>query len=306
MRLSTASSIAILMAAALVAGCSAAPVQPEAAVEATRSTALAWNDGVEGELPTRRIPNIPFAAEAYYGPDSFHIIAQTQDAEAGQTPRGPGSLTYTFTDEGADIRRINDRGQDGCSFFFPDGKRLIWTSTRDHLDLPAGDWSNEKDYPRGAELYISDLNGGNVRRITNNAQYDAEVSVSPDGKTILFARQIDGKVDLWTADSEGEGQKQITFTDEWQEGGAFFLPDSDRILLRAWKKSEFGAVRPTPMTLFTLKKDGTDLRPTPAATACTGRPSRRRMDVTMSMSRRSILRTGRSIWAISRAANRAA
>ncbi|WP_292223610.1 hypothetical protein [Brevundimonas sp.] len=260
MKFSTVSSLAVLMAAALAASCSVAPAPFEPAAALHRTIVLEWNDGVEGELPTRRIPNIPFAAEAYYGPDSFHIIAQTQDPIAGRTSRGLGSLTYTFTDEGTDVRRINDRGQDACSFFFPDGKRLIWTSTRDRTDLPAGDWSNEKDYPRGAEIYISDLTGGNVRRITNNEYYDAEVSVAPDGKTVLFARQIDGKVDLWTANSEGGDQRQITFTNEWQEGGAFFLPDSDRILLRAWKKSEFGQVRPTPMTLFTIRKDGTDLR----------------------------------------------
>ena len=32
--------------------------------------------------------------------------------------------------------KINDKGEDACSHFFPDGKRLIWTSTRDLTDLP--------------------------------------------------------------------------------------------------------------------------------------------------------------------------
>jgi hypothetical protein len=31
---------------------------------------------------------------------------------------------------GEACRQINDRGDDACSFFFPDGKRIIWTSTR--------------------------------------------------------------------------------------------------------------------------------------------------------------------------------
>ncbi len=255
-------SLALLLGALLAGGCrqSAPPETPASGTTAAK-TGLEWNDGVEGELPVRRIPNIPYAAEAYYGPDSYHVIAQTQDELAGKTPRDAfGSLTYTFTDEGTDIRRINDQGQDACSYFFPDGKQLIWTSTRDHPDLPPGDWSNEKDYPQGAELYISDLEGGNIRRITDNTQYDAEVSVSPDGKTILFGRQTDGKMDLWVADADGGNQRQITFTDEWQEGGAFFLPDSDRILFRAWKREDFGNVSPTPMTLFTIRKDGTDLR----------------------------------------------
>jgi hypothetical protein len=33
------------------------------------------------ELPTWRIPNIPQSAEAYYAPDNYHIIAQTQDPD---------------------------------------------------------------------------------------------------------------------------------------------------------------------------------------------------------------------------------
>src|SRR5262245_65984125 len=39
------------------------------------------------ELPTRRIPNIPSSAEAYYAPDNYHVIAQTQDPDAVRTDR---------------------------------------------------------------------------------------------------------------------------------------------------------------------------------------------------------------------------
>jgi hypothetical protein len=38
------------------------------------------------ELPTWRIPNVPQSAEAYYGPDNYHIIAQKQDPDAARTP----------------------------------------------------------------------------------------------------------------------------------------------------------------------------------------------------------------------------
>jgi Tol biopolymer transport system component len=40
------------------------------------------------------------------------------------------------------------------------------------------------------------LNGGDIRRLTNNNVYAAEVSVSPDGQWVLFGRQTDGKMDL--------------------------------------------------------------------------------------------------------------
>ena len=229
----------------------AAPKPPAAPVNKAASEGT--------EMPVWKIPNIPSAAEAYYAPDNLHVIAQTQDPQAKKNAMGrPGSLTYTFTDQGTDIRRINDTGQDACSYFFPDMKRLIWTSTKDNLDMPVGNWSDQSDYPQGGELYTSDLNGKNVKRLTNNKYYEAEVSVSPNGKTIVFGRQIDGKMDLWTMNPDGTNQKQITNTPDWQEGAPVFLPDNEHIMFRAWRRSEYGKVKPTPMTVFTIKKDGTE------------------------------------------------
>ena len=47
-----------------------------------------------------------------------------------------------------------------------------------------GNYSDPKDYPQGAELYMSDLDGKNIVRLTNNKRYDAEVGISPNGKII--------------------------------------------------------------------------------------------------------------------------
>lgn len=213
------------------------------------------------ELPTRKIPNIPPAAEAYYAPDDYHIIAQTQDP-AAQRPEGErvgGALTYIFTEDGKEVWRVNDRGQDACSYFFPDMKQIVWTSTKDNMDMPLGDWSNQDDYPKGAELYVSDIKGKNIRRLTNNEHYEAEVSVSPDGKWLVFGRSIDGNMNLWRMRPDGSEEQQITFTEDWQPGAPFYMPDGETIMFRAWRRSEYGKIRPTPMTVFTVKHDGSEL-----------------------------------------------
>jgi TolB protein len=211
----------------------------------------ATNVGVE--LPTHRIPNLPEAAEWYFSPDGKFLIGNAKGAGDA------AHHVYVSSFDGSDIRRINDKGQDACSFFYPDNAHIIWTSTRDWPDLPPGNWSDPADYPRGAELYSSDLRGGHVKRLTNNEFYDAECVVAPNGRWIVFGREIDGKMDLWTMDPDGSHQKQITFTDDWQEGGAQILPDSETIITRAWLRRDQGQGRGMmPMQIFTLKRDGSD------------------------------------------------
>jgi TolB protein len=205
------------------------------------------------ELKVWKVPGAPEGAECYFSPDSKSLIYNAR-VEGDKNFR-----VHTVNIDGSNLRRINDKGADACSFFRPDGQGLIWTSTRDNLDLPPGDFSDSRNYPQGAEIYVSDLEGKNVVRLTHNRNYDAEVTYAPDGHIILFGRQIDGRMDLWTMSPDGSNQKQITFTSDWQEGGAVFLPDSKTIITRAWKKSEEGQPRKN-MQLFTLKVDGSELK----------------------------------------------
>ncbi len=242
------------------AGVEAMPPVEKAAAEANvvseASADTGGDSAMQGkELPVRKVPGLPETAEPYYAPDNYHFTAQTQDPDALRAKNersAGGALTYIFTDDGKEKRRINDHGQDACAYFSPDGKWIAFTSTRDHMDMPVGNWSDPRDYPQGAELYVADLEGNNIRRLTNNEYYEAEVSISPDGKWIVFGRQIDGKMDLWKMRWDGTDEQQITFTDDWQEGAPFFLPDSRTITTRAWKRSEYGKISPTPMTIFTI------------------------------------------------------
>ncbi len=257
MRHSTAPALAVLAATL-----SALPVAAMAA------GGFAPPDGVEvreegpRKLRFYKIPSLPKAAEAYYASDSLHVIAQVQDPDAVRAkPTDGGALTWTFTDQGTELTRINDKGNDACSYFFPDMRHVVWTSVRDHLDLPLGNWSDPRNYPQGGGLYMSDLKGGNVKRLTNNQYYDAEISTSPDGRWIVFGRQTDGNMDLWRMRADGTGEQQITHTRDWDEGRPMYLPDSETIMFRAWKYEEYGKIRPTPMTVFTIRHDGTGLTP---------------------------------------------
>ncbi len=232
----TSGTVAVLAAFSLnLLGCQASEPTKTAATAPQPLTVPAGAElsTVPNELPSWLIPNMDEAAEAYYGPDSEHLIAQVKSPLAVKSPRGmSGFLTKTFTDSGTDIVLINEKGWDACSYFFPDGKRLVWTSIKDNMTMPLGNWSDWRNYPQGAELYESDRQGKNVKRLTNNQYYEAEVTVSPDGKWIVFGRMIDKNMDLWIMKSDGTNEKQLTFTEDDQEGAPYFLPDSETIIFR--------------------------------------------------------------------------
>ncbi len=206
------------------------------------------------EFTITQIPNVSNGAEAYFSPDGKSVIFN------GKMDKDTTHYVYTINIDGTDLKKINDKGDDACSHYTPDGKNLIWTSTRDNLDMHRGNYSDPKDYPQGAELYMSDLNGDDVVRLTNNKVYDAEVGISPNGKIILFSRQNGkGEIDLWTMNPDGSDQKQITFTPDLQEGGAFIMGDNKTILYRAWKKSEEGQEK-KDMHLFLVDVDGKNMK----------------------------------------------
>lgn len=211
----------------------------------------AQTEAVE-EFKITNVPNVINGAEAYFSPDSKSLIFN------GMFGEDTTHHVYTINIDGTNLRKINGIGEDACSYYTPDGNNLLWTSTRDNLDMDPGNYSDPLHYPKGAELYKSDLDGENIVRLTNNEFYDAEIGISPDGKTILFGRKIDGMMDLWTMNPDGSNQKQITFTPDWQEGGAFIMPDNQTVIYRAWQRSEEGK-RGMEMQLFTINVDGSGM-----------------------------------------------
>jgi Tol biopolymer transport system component len=233
-------------AALLTAG---APAVAQGSADASSATAAS------PELPVHEIPNLGSGAEFYFSPDSTHLIGDAK--REGDT----SYHVYTLKIDGTDIRRINDKGDDACSYFFPDGKHVIWTSTKDHPELAASNYSDPTDYPRGAELYTSDLEGHHVKRLTHNSVYDAEVSVASNGQWVLFGSQRSGKMELWRARPDGRDPVQVTHLDGWEPGGAFIFRDNDTIIFRAWRTTDAAAHKqPLPMTLYTIHADGTRLQ----------------------------------------------
>src|SRR5262249_26527232 len=71
------------------------------------------------------------------------------------------------------------------------------------------------------DLWIADLDGRNVRRLTSDIGVESHPVFSPDGKTIAFSAQYDGNTDIYTIPAEGGSPTRLT----WH-------PDQD--IVRGW------------------------------------------------------------------------
>jgi Tol biopolymer transport system component len=171
----------------------------------------------------------------------------------------------------------NGKGRTTCAYYLPGDQEILYASTHISGDpcppppAPRDDkkylWQVFDSY----DIFIADKNGKIKRQLTNQPGYDAEATVSPDGKKIVFTSTRSGDLELWTMDIDGKNLKQLTF-DLGYDGGAFFSPDSKQIIFRASRpaneteKNEYisllkeGLVAPTAMDLYVINADGTGLK----------------------------------------------
>lgn len=206
------------------------------------------------ELPLRPVPGFFSASESYFSPDGQRLILNARLIEQEAV-----NHVYTVNLDGTDIRRINSLGVDASSYYFPDGSRIVFSSTRDNRHLPQGDYSDPNEYPAGAEIYTCRPDGSGLRRLTRNETYEAEASLAPSGEWILFGRMLDGRIDLWRMRPDGSEEFRITNTPDLQEGTAFYLQDGEMIIYHAWSIRDQDR-QDRPDTIYAMHHDGTDVQ----------------------------------------------
>jgi Tol biopolymer transport system component len=82
---------------------------------------------------------------------------------------------WVMNADGSNKRRVTNNGKANFApFFFPNGKRIIFSSNQDD---PRG---------RNFEIYAINADGGGQERITFNETFDGFPMFSPDGKKIVF------------------------------------------------------------------------------------------------------------------------
>jgi TolB protein len=208
------------------------------------------------------------AGEGYFSPDGKKIIFQAE--EKGENPF---YQMFVMDLAGGAFHRVSPGvGKTTCGYFHPSGKKIIWASS--HLDPDAkkhydAEWharDEEKkakkkrryvwDFDAHMEIFESDLDGSNPRRLTSSDGYDAEGSYSPDGKSIVFCSNRSGEknLELYIMDADGKNVRQLTRAPGCYNGGPFFSPDGKRVIFRSDRK------KPHQLQLYVINVDGTGER----------------------------------------------
>src|SRR5262249_10238338 len=80
-----------------------------------------------------------------------------------------------------------------------------------------------------ADLWICDLDGRNVRRLTGDLGRESNPTFSPDGSLVAFSAQYDGYTDVYIMPSSGGVPRRLT----WDAGADLaqgFTPDGKSVL----------------------------------------------------------------------------
>ncbi len=226
----------------------------------------------DGETHFAHLWQITFGgenAEAYWSADGTRLIFQsTRDG-------WPCDQQYVFELATGEVRRISTgHGRTTCGYFYDDDRRVLFSSTHLGSDScpPPPDysqgyvWRIDADY----DIFTAHPDGSDLRRFTRTPGYDAEATVSTDGRWIVFTSVRDGDLDLYKMRTDGSGLVRLTDRLGY-DGGAFFSRDGQWICYRSSYPADSAAaeyksmlirhlVRPTQMNLWVMRADGSDKR----------------------------------------------
>lgn len=220
----------------------------------------------------------PKSGEGYFSPDGKKMIFQSE-----REPGNPFYQMYVMDLISGETTRVSPgHGKTTCGWIHPSMKKVLYSST--HLDpeinkKTADEYENRKkavkaryswSFDDSYDIFTSDLNGKNLKRLTTEKGYDAEGSYSPDGQWIAFAsnragytEKLEGEdkklfdqdasymMDIYIMKADGTQVKRLT-TSKGYDGGPFFSADGKKI---TWRRF---APNGSTAEIYTMNVDGSD------------------------------------------------
>ena len=239
------------------------------ATEPNRDDSLLLKD----EKHLRNLKQLTFGgenAEAYFSADGKQLIFQsTRDG------RGCDQI-YTMNVDGSNVKMIsNGDGRTTCSYFYPGAKRVLYSSTHlgDKQCPPKPDLSKGyvwAVYP-SFDVFTAKPDGSDIKQLTNTPGYDAETTITLDGKKLVFTSMRDGDLDIYSMDANGKNVRRLT-SELGYDGGPFWSYDGKQIVYRAHHPQTDSAkadyisllkqnqIRPTTLEIWVMNADGSNKR----------------------------------------------
>ena len=228
---------------------------------------------VPGEKHLTNIKQLTFGgenAEAYFSFDGKKLSFQSK-----RDGRGCDQI-YSMNIDGSNVKMVsNGEGRTTCSYFFKGGKKILYASTFHG----AKECPPNPDFSKGYvwaiyptyDIYQANADGSDIKPLTTTPGYDAEATISPDGKKIIFTSMRDGDLDLYVMDTNGKNVKRLT-NELGYDGGAFFSPDNKQIVYRSFHpktdaeiarykdRLAHDLIEPTVFEVWVMNVDGTNKR----------------------------------------------
>jgi Tol biopolymer transport system component len=165
-------------------------------------------------------------------------------------------------------------GRTTCGYFYDDDRRVLFASTHLAADTcpPLPDMSQGYVWAvyESFDLFTAKPDGSDLRRLTDTPGYDAEATLSVDGRWVIFTSVRDGDLELYKMRPDGSALTRLTHRLGY-DGGAFFSRDGKWICWRASYPQDSAAVeyrglldralvKPSRMNLWVMRADGTGAR----------------------------------------------
>jgi TolB protein len=208
--------------------------------------------------------------DIYHGDLKGNIIKKLTDtpgydAEATVSPNGDkivftsmrtGDLElFTMNVDGSDVRQVtNQLGYDGGAFFSPDGKKLIFRASRPKTEEDVKVYKEllkeGQVMPTNMELYVCNVDGTDLKQITNLGKANWAPYFHPKGDKVIFSSNHAAprgyQFNLYMINLDGTGLKQITF-DKVFDSFPMFSYDGKKLIFASNRNN--GGTRDTNLFL---------------------------------------------------------